>query len=191
MSGKTLKEIAFLISTKPADLIDKLAKAGVNVTEDSVLTDQQKKLLLSLSKDSGSQQKIQVKKKSTSDLKPAGSSNRLTIKIKKKKPTESQANIAKQGLVDTVSKINAEDNDLKKTKVNVAKEQDKKAVDSPSEVKPAEKTSQKKTNNFSKKDAAPKVKEHTKDKWYESKEEQSFNKKNRKLVQYWIFLIHI
>ena len=152
MSGKTLKEIAFLISTNPADLIDKFAKAGVNVTEDSILTDQQKKLLLSLSKDSGSQQTIQVKKRVTSEPKPTISPNRLTIKIKKKKPTESQANIAKQGLVDTVSKINAETNDLNKDKdkdkVKTPQEQEKKTAEATSEVKPTDKSSVKKTNNF-------------------------------------------
>ena len=177
MAGKTLKEIAFLISTDPEDLIKKLAGAGVDVTADSVLTDEQKKLLLSLNKDSGT---LQVKKKQVSETKPASNAGRLTIKIKKKKPTEVQENIAKQGLGDVASKIYAESpKPVVKNEVKVEGEKPVEKETVASETK--EKPSAKKSPAFTKKDASTKGKEHGRDKWFDSKESHEFNKKNKKV----------
>ena len=79
MAGKTLKELAFLISMSPDELIARLSRLGAEVDENTVLTDDQKKLLLSASKEGPSKKTIQVKKKSLSDTKASG---RLTIKVK-------------------------------------------------------------------------------------------------------------
>jgi translation initiation factor IF-2 len=179
VAGKTLKEIAFLISTDPTVLVEKLANAGVNVTEDSVLNDEQRKLLLSLSRDTGAKKTILVKKKASSADSKTANTGKLTIKIKKKKPTEAQENIAKQGLGDVVSKIHAQNPDPIKSDEPVLEEKSS-VVEKADAKKEEQKPSPKKTASFTKKDATPKSKEHSRDKWSKTKDEQNFNKKNKR-----------
>ncbi|MEE3003411.1 MAG: translation initiation factor IF-2 [Pseudomonadota bacterium] len=183
MAGKTLKELASLISMSPDELIARLSRLGVEVDENTVLTDEQKKLLLSASKEGPSKKTIQVKKKSLIDTKSSG---RLTIKVKKKKISESRGDIAKQGLVDTVNKITA--NTLKETaesKKDATEETNEKEPEAKSTPVKTEVTSpvktpakQKQHNNFTKKEA--KEKGYAKDKWYDAKSEINSDKKAKK-----------
>lgn len=81
MAGKTLKDIALLINVSVDDLREKIAKAGVKINDDDVLSDEQRRLLISATKKSSS--KISIKKPLTVKKTTEGSGFQLTVKKKK------------------------------------------------------------------------------------------------------------
>ena len=81
MAGKTLKDIALLINVSVDDLREKIAKAGVKINDDDVLSDEQRRLLISATKKSSS--KISIKKPLTVKKITEGSGFQLTVKKKK------------------------------------------------------------------------------------------------------------
>jgi translation initiation factor IF-2 len=186
VAGKTLKEIAFLISMPTADLIERFSKAGVQITEDTVLSDDQKKLLLSMSKGDESKKTILSKKKTTSDVKTAGG---FKLTIKKKKPVEVENSIAKQGLGDTAKKIHDVDSDEAAVETvadvveSITPEVKQEAAAEPKPATASNVANKKSDPVVAKKEpvATKKVsKEDSKKNWLEKKAEHEFNKKNKR-----------
>lgn len=168
MAGKTLKDIAFLISIPAKDLIARFAKAGVEITEESVLSDAQKKLLMSLAKGGDGKKTLSAKKKATPESK--GSAG-FKLTIKKKRPSETDSTIAKQGLDDISKKIHVEN----PTKQTVGPVETKSSVKLEKPNAPVV-TQPKKATHASKKPN----KEEARQQWSETKAEQEFNKRNKK-----------
>jgi len=186
VAGKTLKEIAFLISMPTADLIERFSKAGVQITEDTVLSDDQKKLLLSMSKGDESKKTILSKKKTTSDVKTAGG---FKLTIKKKKPAEVENSIAKQGLGDTAKKIHDVDSDEAAVETvadaveSITPEVNQEAAVEPKPATATNVANKKSDPVVAKKEpvATKKVsKEDSKKNWLEKKAEHEFNKRNKR-----------
>ncbi|MBT4804397.1 MAG: GTP-binding protein, partial [Legionellales bacterium] len=169
-----------------ADLIERFSKAGVQITEDTVLSDDQKKLLLSMSKGDESKKTILSKKKTTSDVKTAGG---FKLTIKKKKPVEVENSIAKQGLGDTAKKIHDVDSDEAAVETvadvveSITPEVKQEAAAEPKPATASNVANKKSDPVVAKKEpvATKKVsKEDSKKNWLEKKAEHEFNKKNKR-----------
>ena len=172
MAGKTLKDIAFLISIPTADLIARFAKAGVDITEESVLSEEQKQLLLSLAKGGDGKKTLIAKKKGLPETKPASAGFKLTIK--KKKPAEAQGAIAKQGLGEIAQKVHVENPSIKPKSAP-----EPQAVAQPEKNAAPAAAQAKKAPHVAKKPN----KEEARQQWSEAKAEQEFNKRNKKHKQ--------
>ena len=177
MAAKTLQEIAFLISMPVDDLVKKFADAGVEVSADTVLTDKQKQLLMSLSKGSKSTKPTLIKKRASTESVDKGNAGfKLTIKKKASTKTDS---VAKMSLGDVASKVRGVERKVAVPEPSVQQES------APVEVEPKEVVKQ--TDKKPNENAAPKTpkkehkpvvkKEEQRDQWAESKHEYELNKK--------------